>query len=178
MASLAGCGTHEPQPVSYLPAISAVAGAIVTTQPAPAPDAETCKGCNGKGYLGDGREKFDCPECEEDWQKQEPAAAVRYPLYLYTAKTGCAACEQLSRSLADPEVKQIIDAHFNLIVIEDPAKVAAVTPRVPLLVTGDSRLLGYYRPDTLAEWLQEQLAKLQETVAATKPQDHHHVRSI
>lgn len=37
----------------------------VTPTPAPAPE-DDCQSCGGQGWLGDGRIKFDCPDCDLD----------------------------------------------------------------------------------------------------------------
>jgi hypothetical protein len=35
-------------------------------QPTPAPDDGVCSNCGGQGWLGDGRIKMDCPDCDLD----------------------------------------------------------------------------------------------------------------
>lgn len=50
-------------------------------QPTPAPDDGECSNCGGQGWLGDGRIKMDCPDCDLDplTTSPNPLAAFAFP---------------------------------------------------------------------------------------------------
>ena len=71
LASL-GCVKATP---SYVPQIAVAVGvaSLASPVPTPAPDAERCVNCNGKGWLGDGVVMRPCPECNADEHIPKPA---------------------------------------------------------------------------------------------------------
>lgn len=46
--------------------------------PAPAPDGD-CDSCGGQGWLGDGRVKFDCPDCDIPWDASAASLPAETP---------------------------------------------------------------------------------------------------
>lgn len=67
---LAMClGCASPTVPSYLPTLAVAAGVAATVEEAaPVPEpAGKCQTCDGRGWLGDGQPRADCPDCESEW---------------------------------------------------------------------------------------------------------------
>lgn len=65
----------------YVPGLSVVCGVAevrgpLVPEPAPEPDG-VCRSCDGQGWLGDGRPRADCPDCDRngDGDNRDPLPA-------------------------------------------------------------------------------------------------------
>lgn len=71
-----GCSLSPDVP-SFVPGLTVICGVAavgVAEPPAPPSPDGPCDSCGGQGWLGDGRIKFDCPDCDLDPVLSEPPA--------------------------------------------------------------------------------------------------------
>lgn len=70
---LAGCSPEIPDMGPAIDVSLGLAAAVEDDNPAP-PEPDpigVCDTCKGKGYLGDGRIRVDCPNCDTPWESGE-----------------------------------------------------------------------------------------------------------
>jgi hypothetical protein len=66
---LAGCSaplaSHDGQYLSGIAVCASIAETQTPVAPQPEP-SDKCQSCDGQGWLGDGRPRADCPDCDRD----------------------------------------------------------------------------------------------------------------